>query len=266
VLLTAKILVTFSTVLLLSWIASRSGPKLAGLMSGFPLGSAISLYFIGMEQGADFAAIASIHSLGGLTSSLCLAGAYWWTMTRFPSVKYLPLVLVVSLGAFIVSAWVLQFLPSEREVNLAAVVAAIILFRLWFKQIPAASIVKPRQGVWLKPWFTLLFRAAVATAAVLLVTGLASLLSPTQAGLLAAFPISFFPLMLILHISFGAPMLASTIRHYPDGMGALVIYLLTIGYTYSTVGVALGTAIGLLCSILYLATYALFSRHLQRKG
>jgi hypothetical protein len=61
-------------------------------------------------------------------------------------------------------------------------------------------------------------------------------------------------------------MLASTIRHYPDGMGALVVYVLTIGYTYSMVGVALGTAIGLLCSILYLATYALFSHHLQRKG
>lgn len=265
-LLSAKILVTFSTVLLLSWIASRSGPKLAGLMSGFPLGSAISLYFIGVEQGAEFAATASIHSLGGLTSSLCLAAAYWWAMVRFPSIKYLPLVLAVSLSAFIFSAWALQFLPNNRGANLATVVAAILLFRQWFKRIPTSSIAQPRPGIWLKPWFTLLFRAAIATSAVILVTGLASLLNPTQAGLLAAFPISFFPLMLILHISFGAPMLASTIRHYPDGMGALVIYVLTIGYTYAIFGVALGTAIGLLSSILYLVIYALFNHHRQRKG
>ncbi|PIQ38778.1 MAG: hypothetical protein COW58_15430, partial [Thalassolituus sp. CG17_big_fil_post_rev_8_21_14_2_50_53_8] len=56
VLLLAKILVTFLTVVLLAKVAERMSPRHAGLLAGFPLGTAIALYFFGWQQGPQFAA------------------------------------------------------------------------------------------------------------------------------------------------------------------------------------------------------------------
>ena len=69
-----KIVVTSAMVLGLSWLSERVGPKAAGVFAGFPLGIAVSLFFLGVEQGPQFAAVSTI---GGLGASLIFCFAYW---------------------------------------------------------------------------------------------------------------------------------------------------------------------------------------------
>ena len=75
-LIVIKIVVTSAMVLALSWINERVGPRIAGILAGFPLGIAVSLFFIGVEQGAGFAAEASVSTLGGLGASLAFCCVY----------------------------------------------------------------------------------------------------------------------------------------------------------------------------------------------
>ncbi|MCA6064613.1 hypothetical protein [Thalassolituus marinus] len=260
-LLLAKIVVTFLTVVLLAKVAERMSPRHAGLLAGFPLGTAIALYFFGWQQGAGFAAHSAVYTLGGLTSAICLAWGYWLVIRLKPQLRWLPLAVVCGFTCFFSAAALLQFLPAQRWLNLLVIVAAILLFRTLLKGIAEVQIDRSKTpthalGQWLSgKTATLLFRASIATASILLITGLADILGPARAGLLAAFPVSFFPLMLILHITWGAGVLSTTIKHYPDGIGALAVYALAVSYLYPVLGLHWGTAVSLLCSVAYLLLY-----------
>ncbi len=260
-LLLAKIVVTFLTVVLLAKVAERMSPRHAGLLAGFPLGTAIALYFFGWQQGAGFAAHSAVYTLGGLTSAICLAWGYWLIIRVKPQLRWLPLAVASGFACFFSAAALLQFLPAQRWLNLLVIVAAILLFRTLLKgiadvQIDRSQPPQHRLGQWLSgKTATLLFRASIATVSILLITGLADVLGPARAGLLAAFPVSFFPLMLILHITWGAGVLSTTIKHYPDGIGALAVYALAVSYLYPLLGLHWGTAVSLLCSVAYLLLY-----------
>ncbi|PVZ70226.1 hypothetical protein [Pelagibaculum spongiae] len=279
-LLASKILITFATVVLLASVAERLGPRQAGILSGFPLGTAIALFFFGWQQGAVFAAQSAVYTLAGLASAICLAWGYLKLLqlknqhlplpealesrpkltatavnSRGLSIWIIPAIFI-SLVCFLVSSWLLQFLPASRWLNLALVAIAIIFFRQIFKPIPEHKIQISQKTKKTDKLKTLFFRASIATLTILLITGLAELLGPTRAGLLAAFPISFFPLMLILHISHGEQALAATIKHYPDGLGALVVYCFSVSWLYPIIGIGWGTIVCLLLSCFYLWVYS----------
>lgn len=258
-LILAKILVTFLTVILLAKVAERMSPRHAGLLAGFPLGTAIALYFFDKQQGELFAAESALYTLPGLTSALCLAWGYQRVIQQKPQLRFLPLAAIGGITCFLLSAaliqYLLQVLPDHRGLNLMIVVIAILLFRRLFRHIPEATIQAPAQGIWANKWLTLGFRATIATLSILLITALADILGPQRAGLFAAFPVSFFPLMLILHISYGATVLSTSIKHYPDGIGALVVYCLAVSSLYPLLGLNWGTLLSLLCSVMYLLLY-----------
>lgn len=265
-LILAKILVTFLTVILLAKVAERLSPRHAGLLAGFPLGTAIALYFFGWQQGEQFAAQSAVYTLPGLTAAICLAWGYQQVIQRRPTLRFLPLAMTVGLGCFLLAAGILQLLPHHRGLNFVVVLAAILLFRSLFRPIKDTQIQQAAQGIWANKWLTLLFRAAIASASILLITGLAELLGPERAGLLAAFPVSFFPLMLILHISYGASVLSTSIKHYPDGIGALVVYCLAVSSLYPLLGLHWGTLASLLCSVAYLLLYGQIRARLSSPG
>ena len=266
-LILAKILVTFVTVVLLAVVAERLGPRIAGLLAGFPLGTGIALYFFGWQQGEAFAATSAMYTLSGLSSAVCLAAGYWWVIRRWPKLNALPLAIVAGLACFLMSSALLQFLPAHRGVALAVVIAVILLFRRVFRTIadirqPTEQCERVQSG-----WFhsrsgKMLFRASMATATILMITGIADWLGPERAGLLAAFPVSFFPLMLILHLSQGSRVLSTAIKHYPDGIGSLVVYALGVSYLYPLLGLQWGTVASLTASVLYLGIYGVVTSRL----
>ncbi|MCB2170381.1 MAG: hypothetical protein KQI78_22170 [Deltaproteobacteria bacterium] len=65
-----KVLVSILVVVLLSLIAEYAGPRVAGVVSGYPLGAAISLLFIGIEISPAFAARSAVFTAAGLTGTV----------------------------------------------------------------------------------------------------------------------------------------------------------------------------------------------------
>lgn len=259
-LISAKIITTFLTVIMLASVARRLGPQWAGVLAGFPLGSAITLYFIGYEQGADFAATGSKHTLAGLISCIFMAAMYWHASQRWPKPQWILLPIMAALGTFIGTSLLLQWLPSDRWLNLALVIIGIIISRNGLKHIPVSWAEPEEKNIFQQPAIALLFRATMATASVLGITALAHFLNPEQAGLLAAFPVSFFPTLIVLHLSYGPGVVATAVKHYPEGVGAMVVYVLTTSYTYAAYGLNTGTLIALGSAIIYLTIYSALSK------
>src|SRR5210317_1720551 len=71
-----KVLVSILVVVLLSLIAEHAGPRVAGIVSGYPLGAAISLFFIGIEIDPAFAARGAIFTAAGLSATVAFLGGY----------------------------------------------------------------------------------------------------------------------------------------------------------------------------------------------
>ena len=68
----AKLAISIGIVLGLSLVAERVSTRIAGLLAGYPLGTAIALFFIGLEIAPVFAAESAVFSLATLTSSQVL--------------------------------------------------------------------------------------------------------------------------------------------------------------------------------------------------
>ena len=286
-----KLLVSIIAVVGLSLVAERVSAREAGILSGYPLGSAIALFFIGVEQGSEFAAEAAVHTLAGFSASLVLTYCYYHasrTLDRW----HLPVAIVAGLCGFLVAAAMIQELPPYLSALSSATelvggeqlsnellrndqlrnglfggglltVFSILLFARLFRSIDNVTLTGP-VSISRK---VLLMRALMAAATVLLITGIAGWVGPAWSGLLSAFPITLFPFMLILHYSYGKGVVYTVIKNYPMGLGALLCYAVTISISYRYWGIGLGTVAGFVVATLYLAgLYRWLNRRSQSNG
>tara|TARA_R110001583_G_scaffold64190_2_gene186783 strand:- start:113 stop:901 length:789 start_codon:yes stop_codon:yes gene_type:complete len=253
VLFIAKILVSIGAVVGLSLVAEHVSPRIAGILSGYPLGSAIALFFIGVEQSPEFAAEAAIHTLAGFTASLVLAWAYYAGAVRLKKGHLVAGAMAALLG-FLAASALLKQLSLGLLGGTLVTVAAIMFFVKIFSQIenlPIKQRAKFTRGV-------LVFRAAMAALTIWLITASAAWLGPVWAGLLSAFPITFFPLMLIIHLTYGKSLVFTVIKNYPLGLGALICYVITVSQTYTSLGLMWGTLMAFGVATLYLIALSLF--------
>lgn len=260
-LLLIKIVTSVATVLGLSLIAERVSPRLAGLLSGYPLGTAIALFFIGIENGDAFAAESAIYTLPGLAAALCLAAAYYGASRKLHGRKAVVAAAAAGILGFLAVSALLSNIPARLTLAVAVPLAAMVLFAYAFRRIENARVLKrTRLG-----FRVIAFRAALATTVVLAVTGSADLIGPEWAGLLSAFPSSAFPLFLVIHWTYGGPAVHTIIKNYPAGMGSLVVYSLSVALTYQPLGIAWGTLASFGCATLYLIGFSVIGQALARR-
>jgi len=256
-LILAKLAVSIGVVLGLSVLAERVGPRVAGVLAGYPLGTAILLYFIGIEQGLDFASKSAVYAFPGLIATLSFLYAYFLASRRWATLPILPQMALCSLcsfGAFLGVSWLFQLtemsLVQAATVLLVAIFIALILFR----KIENRSIlnrVRLTMGV-------VVLRAGLASLIVLIISGLAAWIGPRWSGLLSGFPVTLYPIMLILHFTYGAETVHTLIRNFPRGMGALWVYILAVTLGYPVLGLELGTLVAFVVATVYLVSYSTF--------
>ncbi|MCP5036512.1 MAG: hypothetical protein GY945_02815 [Rhodobacteraceae bacterium] len=243
-LILVKIACTMAAVLGLSLVAERVSARAAGVLAGFPHGIAIVLYFIGVEQGADFAAEASLFAVAGLGANVVLAFAF----ARL-SERPVGLAAIGSIAAFLAVAGVMRLIAPGPV--LAALLTLAIISAVWWllrrgnhRELSVKPAIGPGE---------LLLRAGFAAAIVVFITGIAALLGPEKAGLLAGFPVVTFPLLVIMHVRHGSAQVSAIVRHYPFGIVSLLVFTLTVSWGFSHLGVGFGTLVGLGAALLYLA-------------
>ncbi len=260
-LLVSKVLVSITFVVGLSLVAERVSPRVAGILAGYPLGAAISLFFIGIENGREFAAQGAVYTLGGLSASLVFVYFYYRVSSKVRRWELLASTLA-GIAGFLVAAKVLIQIDLGLVKACLVTIGCIFLFYYLFRKIPNV-MVKEKVNFTLA---VLAFRAIMAALIILIVTGSAKWVGPNWAGVLSAFPVTLFPLLVLIHIAYGREQVHTIIKNFPLGLGALIVYVTTVRFTYPEIGVGLGTAWSFVAATLYLIIFSsLTSRAAKRK-
>ncbi len=246
-LLLIKIVVSVAMVLGLTLIAERASPRIAGILSGYPLGVALALFFVGIENGARFAADSAVYTTAGFTASLVLVFVYCWIMTKVKRHQVLT-ASAVAVAAFVVAAAVLQRLPFGLWSGALLTAGAIVFCYRRFRHIANVTI---NQRIRLT-FAAFLVRALAAAAVVLMITGLARMIGERWTGVFSAFPVTLFPLLVILHLTYGPAQVQTIIKNFPAGMGSLLTYVVAVAMTYPRYGVVMGTLLSFLLATGYL--------------
>ena len=246
-----KILVTILVVTFLSVIAERGGPRLAGILAGYPAGSAISLFFIGLEVGPDFAGQSAMYNVAGMVALQTFLLIYYLVTARIPAQNRWGAILAgvsAATAGFLAAAALLRLINLPPWAGAGLTALAIPAFHSLFRRIGNSAI---RQRVQLGPR-VLLFRASISAGVVVVITGVAGLVGPQWAGLFSAFPATVLPLVLILHHTYGVEHAHTVIKNVPLGLWSLVMYSITVSYAYPRLGLAWGTMVSFGVATLYL--------------
>ncbi|MFA5050473.1 MAG: hypothetical protein WC501_05700 [Candidatus Micrarchaeia archaeon] len=254
-LLLLKFAIVIGFVLGLSIIAERLSPRLAGLISGYPTGSAISLFFFGLENGADFASQSALYNMVGIIALQTFLYFYYIGSISFKKFEIL-LSSVLAIFGYIIVICILKCLQIEGYLMVLLPLASVLLFLYLFRKIPNRKIeksVKIDKKI-------LFFRAFVASLVLITIISIAQFVGPEWAGLFSAFPTTTFPLLLILHYTYGREYSNTVIKNIPISIISLLIYSLTVSITYPMYGIYLGTIVSFGTATSYLVLYYLWSK------
>lgn len=251
-----KVIISVVVVLGVTYIAERTSTRFAGVLMGFPLGTAIILFFLGLENGIEFASSSAIWAINGLVAETIFIFCYFLGVIHF---KKFPVImsLFLALIGFFGSAMIIRQLPFSSPLASSLFLGIfIVLSILFYRKIELNNITK----VIKTPRVTIFYRVLATAAVVLLITGISNLIGKEWSGILASLPTNLVVVLLVIHLSHERKYLLTMIRGYPIGLIGLLIYLLTIPFTYSFLGVIVGTVMSYLIAGIYLLIYEFILR------
>ncbi len=250
-----KIAASILIVVSLSMIAERVGPRAAGILSGYPLGAAITLFFIGMEIGPDFAARSAMFTAAGLASTVAFVTGYLMGLgwaRRFSAIPGIGIALFPAVAAYGLSAWILSSIQINWASAILIAVTSIALAMRGFRTIADTAI-----DIKIQMRFSVtVARGAFAALVILVITTAAQVVGPQWAGLFSAFPSTMMPLLVIVQFTHQPAHVRTIIKNVPRGLQSLLIYAVIVAATYDRLGIISGTLLGYAGATLYLITLA----------
>ncbi len=247
-----KIAVAIAMVVTLSVLAEVVSPRFAGVLSGYPLGAAISLFFMGLEISPDFAAQSAIYTMTGLIATQMFAFGYYRMSVLTFAVQKAASMVCAALGGlvgFFLVTWSCHQVTFTRWPAGLVAALSIPMFSLLFRRVPNVRI---QRRVPLT-FTVLLLRSLVAGLFVVVITSTARLVGPRWAGMFAAFPITMLPFVLIIHHTYQPEHVHAILKHVPRGLGSLLVYALAVSWFYPSLGIAVGTLIAYGFATAYMA-------------
>jgi hypothetical protein len=197
----------------------RWGPALSGWLVGLPFTSAPIAFFLALEHGTSFAAASAVGTLAGAISQagFCVvyAGlAFRWSWRA---------ALVSASVAFAIATVVLRDVQMSAPMLMAIVaITLVVAIRLLPATPPSRGTSRPL------PSWDLPARMILATAIVLLLTGVAPALGPHLTGLLSPFPVYAAILTVFAHRREGAAAATAVLRGLLLGLFAFALFFLAL--------------------------------------
>jgi uncharacterized membrane protein (GlpM family) len=247
-------------VLGLSLLAERVKPKIAGIIAGAPLGALISFYMLGIEQGPAFVIASVPHAIAGMSGVLVFIAAYHQTSLRAQRLNALVSTFAGLLG-YLVVALALERIRFTVITALPVAIAVAVVVGYLFRRTEDVRIARPARltlGL-------LVVRAGGAAFFVVSAVALAKALGPGWAGVLMGFPLTLLPTMLIVHLTYSREHVYVMLQGFPIGIGSVLTYLITVPWSFGTLGVHLGTAVALAAAWAYLVGLSLFYGWMRRR-
>ena len=269
-----KLLLTPALIGIASLAGRRWGTAISGWLVGLPLTSGPIAFFLALNHGPAFAAEATAGTLTGAISQAAFCLAYGWFALRWGW----PQALAVSCLAFAALTALLQYLAlplallfllviAVLGIALRAMPSATSAGRRWAAaREPQARVREPssRKGRSPKgpplspsaralvparaeaspqtanpqPRWDITARMVIATAFVLLLTGLAPAFGPRLTGLLAPFPLYAAILAIFAHRLQGPSSAALVLRGLLLGLFAFAGFFLALAALLEPLGIA----------------------------
>ncbi len=245
-----KALCSISIVVTMSLIAERAGPRTAGLLTGLPLGAGMVIIFTGAEQGAGFAARSAHHMVPGFVTTLVFVYVYAAVAAKegIGGVRGVLMPSLCANTAYAASAWLISLTQIPLLYSVPLILVCLVVTSKLMAYLPNTPIMaRVRFG-----WRVMAFRAGMATTAILLITGVAGNVGEQWTGILTAFPITLFPLILVIHITYTGNEIAAVLKHVPMGLGGVISFCVTAAYSLPAMGMLWGTLLAYVAAAVYL--------------
>lgn len=228
--LALKLVLVPAFLLLVSLAGRLWGPSVAGRLAGLPLVTGPILFFLALEQGADFTARAAVAALSAVVASQCCSVAYAHAAQRVPW----PLALCASLSTWFCAALALSMLPSSAPLALALALATLMLAPRLFPKVVLPPVTARQSRL------ELASRMVAGAALTLAVTWAGSVVGERWTGLLSVFPLLGSVLAVFSHRTYGAAYAAVILRGLALGMYSFAAFCVALSLALPRLGVAGG--------------------------
>ncbi|GGD43758.1 hypothetical protein GCM10012288_17630 [Malaciobacter pacificus] len=203
--------------------------------------------FFAIENGVDYVTNVALYNIHGLFAALAFSYGYY--LSTFYSGKLgIFLSLMISFLSYVIIALVLSLIPPHIVFTPLIVIVLMIGSSIYFAKKENFAINKSiKTSVW-----DIIFRSVLTISIFLLVTSLPNYVPQNIAGIFSAFPTILLPLLLIIHLRHSNLQARTIIKNTPFGLSSVVIYSLSVFFTYGTIGVFYGTLVSLFLSVVYI--------------
>lgn len=229
-----------SVIALVTLAIRRWGHQIGGLIGSLPWVAAPILLFFILEQGKAF----GIHSIQGSMTGILALISFCVSYSAF-SRKYtwLP-TLVIAYAFYAITVLLINYLALSLVVSYILVIGSVLLALRFFPS-PTGPAVNARRLPYDIP-----IRMLVATAFVLVITGLASMLGPTWSGILTPFPIMTTVLAIFSHTLQGSKATIATLRGLVIGLIGFTTFLFLQAFLLTEYSISLSFGLAFLVNIL----------------
>jgi len=237
-------------------IAEKKSPKIAGILMSLPVITFLSLIFMAMSQGVDFAGKAAIWNPIGAVADLVYMG-FFAAGIKIPEyvdkkqngkyqsgtsdrIKQVFCGLITGFAGYFMSILILSKLSiSSGWVSLIFLwIAAMISYKI-FQRFPDMKIA-PKKTVSSKD---IIFRCLFGGSAVAVIVILGDSAGYLWGGLFSSFPGTITPVIVLLHLKNGKEMSYSVIKSSPIGLSATGLYSCMVWLLYPLYGILIGTLV-----------------------
>jgi hypothetical protein len=243
-----KILLTPVLIAAASLAGRRWGTTISGWLVGLPFTTGPVVFFLALDHGNQFAAAAATGTLAAAISEVAFCTTYAFCAFRL---KW-PLSLLAAVLAFAVSTFLLRFLhlPPVPLYLLAGAFLALGLYIMTvvlspFRRSPSHQV----EEAVIYPSWDLPARMVIATVFVVLLTGIAPLLGPQLAGLLAPFPLYASILVTFAHQQRGPAAAGGVLRGLLLGLFAFATCFFVLALVLPVAGIGVSFALAILAML-----------------
>lgn len=251
--LVIKMAVAACFVITATVAAERAGPAIGALIATLPVSAGPAYVFLALDHEPQFISQAALASLALNGSTAIYAVAYVLLAQRQPFVIAVPgaflawLVSVVAFMAISTTTWI------AVAINLIVVPLGFLAVRKYrFTRVPPMRL----------RWYDFGMRALLVACLVGAVVTLSFRIGPGPTGVLAAFPVVFTSIMIILHNRIGGTAAAAVLASGMFGLCGFGLALLMLHLT----AVPLGNWPALGCALMVAVTWNLSLYALRRRG
>jgi hypothetical protein len=235
-----KMVVSAVFVIAATVTAERAGAAIGALVATLPISAGPAYVFLALDHDAAFISASALWSLVINAATVVYAAVYVLLARNRRLVVSLPVALAIWIALAVI-------LHAFAWTTLGALVLNFVAFPLCFLAVRPYRIAHMPQ-VDLR-WTDLAFRALLVALLVAAVVTLSFQIGPAATGILAAFPIVFTSIMLVLNLRVGDRAAAAVLANAVIGLAGFGTAALTLHLAALVFGTAAALVLALAVSI-----------------